>query len=136
MDGTMKGKYSDNFRMARSGKFVEKADGTYGVILLPRYAFVDQIWFIVTQAYAGGASGYATIGWEGNAGTADPNGFMDVVAAGARTLGMKVMTEDAQPGSVGKWFSEGRGHVTVTMAKETDTTLLIAEVFCRYSVIH
>jgi hypothetical protein len=136
MDGVMRGKFSDNFRMGRSGKLVEKADGVYGVIQLPRYAFLDQIWFIVYQAYAGGASGAATIGWEGNAGTADPDGFMDSAAAGARTPGTKIMTEDAQPGSVGKWFNEGRGHVTITLAKGSDSTLLIAEIFARYSVIH
>ncbi len=136
MDGAMRGKYSDNFRMTRSGKLVEKADGTYGAIAIPRYAFIDQIWFIVTQAYAAGASGSATLGWEGNAGTADPNGFMDIAACSARTTGTRIMTEDSQPGSIGKWFSDGRGYVTITLAKGTDTTLLIAEVFARYSVLH
>jgi len=136
MDGVMRGKFSDNFRMARSGIFSEYADGTYGVLVIPKFAFLDQIWLHITQAYAGGASGSATVGWEGNAGTADPNGFMDTVGCAARTTGMKIMTEDAQPGSVGKWFNSGRGMITVTLAKSTDSTLLIGQVFARYSVIH
>ncbi len=136
MDGVMRGKFSDNYRLARSGLLNEKADGTYGVIALPSYAFIDQVWLDITQAYAGGASGAATIGWEGNAGTADPNGFMDEIGASARVPGMKVMTTGAQPGSTGKWFSSGRGHITITLAAGTDTTLLIAQVFCRYGVIH
>ena len=136
MDGMMRGKYSDNFRMARSGKLVEKADGTYGLIQLPKYAFISQIWVNVTQAYAGGTTGAATLGFAGNATTADVDGFMDATALGARATGFKIMTDDAQPGSLGKWFSDGRGTVTITLAKGDDTTLLIAEAFCQYSVIH
>ncbi len=136
MDGIMKGKFSDNFRIARSGIFSEYVDGTYGVLALPKFAFVDQIWLHITQAYAGGSGGSATVGWEGNAGVADPDGFMDATATGARALGMKIMTDDAQPGSVGKWFNSGRGMITVTLAKSSDTTLLIAQLFARYSVLH
>ncbi|MCK5015636.1 MAG: hypothetical protein KAS32_01075 [Candidatus Peribacteraceae bacterium] len=136
MDGMMRGKYSDNFRMARSGKLVEKADGTYGLIQLPKYAFISQIWVNVTQAYAGGTTGAATLGFAGNATTADVDGFMDATALGARAAGFKIMTDDAQPGSLGKWFSGGRGTITITLAKGDDTTLLIAEAFCHYSVIH
>ena len=136
MTDVLRARFSDNYRIARSGVFNAFADGTYGLIALPKFAFVDQIWFHVTQAYSGGAGGSATIGWTGNATTADPDGFMDATAASARTLGMKVMTEDAQPGSLGKWFDSGRGMVTITLDDSSDTTLLIGQVFCRYSVIH
>jgi hypothetical protein len=132
----LRAKFSDNYRLARCDGIYELADGTYGLIQLPKFAFVDQIWLIITQAYAGGAGGSATIGWEGNGSTADPDGFMDATGCGARTEGTKLMTEDAQPGSTGKWFSGGRGLITITLSAGTDTTLLIAQAFCRYSVIH
>lgn len=136
MTTLLRAKHSDNFRLARCDGLYELADGTYGLIQLPKFAFVDQIWLVITQAYAGGAGGSATIGWEGNGGAADPNGFMDVTACAARTEGTKVMTEAGQPGSMGKWFNGGRGLVTITLNDSSDTTLLIGQVFCRYSVIH
>ena len=128
-------KASDNFRLIRSDNLLELADGTYNLIRIPKFAFVDEIWFSVTQAYAGGAGGSATIGFIGNGETADPDGFMDATACGARATGMKVMTADAQPGSQGKWFNTAGGLLTITLAKSTDTTLLKATVFMRFSVL-
>ena len=127
---------SDNFRLARSKTLYDLADGTYNLIQLPKFAFVDQVWFYVSQAYAGGSGGSATIGWTGNATTADADGFMDATQAGARATGMKVMTGDTQPGSQGKWFDGGSGCVTITLAASTDSTLLRGFVFVRYSVLH
>lgn len=127
---------SDNHRLARSKNLYDLADGTYNLIMIPKFAFVDQVWFYVTQAYAGGAAGSATIGFTGNGETADPDGFMDATAAGARATGMKIMTADAQPGSQGKWFNSGSGFLTITLAKSTDTTLLRGFVFMRFSVLH
>lgn len=126
---------SDNFRLVRSDNLLSLADGTYNLIRIPKFAFVDQIWLYITTAYAGGAGGSATIGFAGNGETADPDGFMDATQAGARATGMKVMTGDAQPGSQGKWFNTAGGLLTITLAKSTDTTLLVATVFMRYSVL-
>ena len=128
-------KSADNYRLARSGTLLERADATYNIIRIPKFAFVDEIWLYITQAYAGGASGAATIGFVGNGETADPDGFMDSTQAGARVAGMKRMTGDTQPGSQGKWFSTAGGLLTITLSKGTDTTLLIATVFMRYSII-
>jgi hypothetical protein len=61
---------------------------------------------------------------------------MDATQAGARATGMKIMTEDGQPGSKGKWFSEGSGCVTITLDDNAETTLLRGFVFVRYSVLH
>jgi hypothetical protein len=127
---------SDNFRLARSKTLYDLADGTYNLILLPKYAFVSQVWFYVTQAYAGGAGGSATIGYSGNGTTAAATGFMDATAAGGRATGMKIMTEDTEAGSKGKWFTGGSGFVTITLAASTDTTLLRGYVFVKYSVLH
>ena len=127
---------ADNFRLARSKQLVSLADGTYNLIRIPKYAFVDEIWFYVSTAYAGGAGGAATIGFLGNGETADPDGFMDAAAAGGRATGMKFMSSDAQPGSKGKWFTTAGGMLTITLAEATDTTLLIGVVLMRFSVIY
>lgn len=127
---------SDNIRIARSKTLYDLADGTYNLIMIPKFAFVMQTWFYVSQAYAGGAGGSATIGFTGNGETADPDGFMDATAAGGRATGMKIMTDDTQPGSKGKWFSAGSGFLTITLAKSTDTTLLRGFVFVAFSVLH
>ena len=127
---------SDNMRLARSKRLVEKADGTYALINLPRYAFVKDMWFYITQAYAGGANGAATIGFIGNGETADPDGFFDAAWAAGRVAGVKRMSGDTQPGSKGKWFNEASGQITITLAAGTDTTLLIGYVFAEYSVIY
>jgi len=127
---------ADNMRLARSKQLVTLADGTYNLIRIPKYAFVDEIWFYVSQAYAGGSGGSATIGFLGNGETADPDGFMDATQAGGRATGMKPMTPDTQPGSKGKWFTTAGGMLTITLAKSTDTTLLIGVVLMRFSVIY
>lgn len=129
-------KAADNYRLAKSKSLITLADGAYNLIRIPKYSFVDQIWLYVTQAYAGGASGAATIGFTGNGETADPDGFMDATQAGARATGMKLMTADAQPGSKGKWFSDAGGMLTLTLSKGTDTTLLKGHIFMRYTVIY
>jgi hypothetical protein len=127
---------ADNIRLARSKTLVNLADGTYNLIMLPKFAFVKQIWLYVSVAYAGGAGATGTIGFTGNGETADPDGFMDATAAGVRATGMKIMTADAQPGSQGKWFNSAGGCITITLAKSTDTTLLTGWVFAGYSILH
>lgn len=128
-------KAADNLRVGRSQTLIELADGTYNIYALPKFSFVDNVWLYVSQAYAGGANGSATIGFIGNGETADPDGFMDAAACGARVAGMKHMLSDGQPGSQGKWFNTAGGLLTITLSKGTDTTLLIATVFVRYSVL-
>lgn len=127
---------SDNFRLARSDTLLELADGTYNIIRIPQFAFVINSWVIITQAYSGGASGAATLGFLGNGETADPDGFMDSTYLDARTAGTYRMTGDTQPGSLGKWFSDAAGMLTITLSKGTDTTLLIATAFMQYSILH
>ena len=127
---------SDNFRLARSKPLVSLADGTYDLIMIPKYAFVMNVWFQVTTAYAGGSGATATIGWTGNATTADPDGFMDAAWAAGRVAGMKEMHGDTQPGSKGKYFSDGSGFLTITLDDNAETTLLIGQVFMQFSVLH
>lgn len=135
----MPDKYSriatDNYRMARSGTLYELADGTYSLIHIPKYSFVVGVWLEVTQAYAGGASGAATIGWLGGGGD-DADGFMDATACGARATGMKSSYIDTQPGSKGYWFDSASAVLTITLSAGTDTTMMIGTVFMMYSVLH
>ena len=127
---------SDNIRIARSKHLVSLADDTYDLILIPKFAFVMQVWFLVTTAYAGGTNGSATIGFKGNGESADADGFMDATAAGGRATGVKLMSDDAQPGSKGKWFTTASGFLTITLNDGDDTTKLIGHVVMAYTVLH
>ena len=126
---------ADNYRLARSNTLLSLADGTYSIIRIPKFAFVDGVWLYITTAYAGGSGGSATIGFIGNGETADTDGFMDATACGARATGYKFSGDDTQPCSQGKWFSGAGGMLTITLAKSSDTTLMIGLVFMRYTVI-
>ena len=127
---------SDNFRLARSKTLYDLADGTYNLIQIPKFSFIDQVWFYVSTPYSGGSGATATIGWTGNATTADPDGFMVTGVALPRAAGMKVMTDGSAAAGKGKWFSDGSGCVTITLAASTDSVLLRGFVFVRYSVLH
>jgi hypothetical protein len=127
---------ADNYRLARSHRLIDLDDDTYNIIRIPKFAFVKEIWLYVATAYAGGATGTATIGFVGNGESADPDGFMDSAACGAEATGMKRMSDDTQPGSQGKWFSTAGGLLTITLSHGTHTTLLTATVFMEFSILH
>lgn len=130
-------KASDNYRLTRSDTLLELADGTYNIIMIPQYAFVDQIWLSITQAYSTGTgTATGTVGFVGNGETADPDGFMDAATCAVTATGMKIMTTDAQPGSKGKWFNTAGGLLTITLDDDGESTLMIATVFMRFSVLH
>ena len=61
---------------------------------------------------------------------------MDAAAAAGRAAGAKVMTDDTQPGSKGKWFTTASGFLTITLNDGDDTTKLIGHVVMAYSVLH
>jgi basic membrane lipoprotein Med (substrate-binding protein (PBP1-ABC) superfamily) len=127
---------ADNVRLARSRTLLNLADGTYNLIRIPKFAFVDEVYLYITTAYAGGTTGAGTVGFTGNAESADVDGFMDATVAGVRATGMKRMTTDAQPGSQGKWFQTASGMLTITLAKGDDTTLMTGWLFMKYFVLH
>jgi hypothetical protein len=126
---------ADNYRLARSNSLVALADGTYSLIRIPKFAFVDGVWLYITTAYSGGAAGAVTIGFTGNGEAADPDGFMDATACGGRATGYKFSGDDTQPGSQGKWFNTASGLLTITLSQGTDTTLMTGIVFMRYTVL-
>jgi len=127
---------ADNIRFARSKTLYEKADGTYNLINIPKFAFVTAVWLIITQAYAGGAGDTCTVGFTGNGETADPDGFIDDTFAAATSTGVKCSNGDAQPASSGKWFNTAGGQLTITLAKGTQTTLMIGHVVMAYTTLH
>lgn len=127
---------ADNFRLARSKTLYEKADGTYALINIPKYAFITTLWVNITQAMAGGSGGSATIGFTGNGESADPDGFLDATAVGSTATGVKCSLSDTQPGSLGKWFNSASGQLTITIVNGTHTTLMIGHVFMSYTVLH
>lgn len=127
---------SDNFRLARSKHLFELADGTYNLIQLPKFAFVENLILNITQAFTGGSTATITIGFTGNGESADPDGFMDSIFAAPTVVGMKQMLGDTQPGSKGMWFNTASGFVTITIAAGNSSAALRAFVFVQYSVLH
>jgi hypothetical protein len=127
---------ADNVRLARSRTLLDLVDGTYNLIRIPKFAFVDEVYLWITTAYSGGSGGAVEVGFSGNGETADPNGFMDATQAGGRATGMKRATGDTEPGSQGKWFQTASGMLTLTLAKGDDSTLITGWIFMRYYVLH
>ena len=120
---------SDFSYMARSKNLVNVADGTYDLFRIPKKAFIEEVWLDVFDA---DADGTITVGWSGNAAAADPDGFIDATLGVASSIAIIKATDDAQPGSKGKWFLDGSGMLTVTAANMDAGSF---RVFCKYSII-
>lgn len=120
---------SDFSYLARSKNFVNVADGVYACFRIPKKAFIEEVWLDVFEL---SAAGTVSVGWEGNAAAADPDGFIDTTLGVTTSVAVIKATDDAQPGSKGKWFLDGSGVLTVTSATNTDGSF---RVFCRYSII-
>jgi hypothetical protein len=116
-----------------SKKLVSPADGSYGIIRLPRYAFVTDVWLeVITAAVAGIPT--LTIGFIGNKDTADDDFFMGTTHAAPDVLGIKRSSLD--PTTVdNKYFNAGSGSITFTWAAGGATTVGVYRVFCAYTVI-
>ena len=126
---------ADNMRLARSKNLVSLADGTYNVMQLPRYAFVRHVWLLVTTAYAGG-DGTAQVGFTGNKETADTDAFLNAARCAATVTGMKRSLVGYGVAAEGKWFNDGSGQITVTLAANGATTAMIGMAFVDYTVLH
>lgn len=110
------------------------ADGTYNLVRIPRYALIHECKAQVITALDG--SGAATLGFSGNGETADTDAFMDAATFGADVTGLKSMLAGSADLAEGKYFSDGTGSLTLTLAKGTSTTNLKVRIFCTYTVIH
>ena len=122
-------KLSDFTYLVRSHDFINPADGTYDAMQLPRRAFIEDVWLEVFDL---DADGTVTVGFSGNKETADPDGFIDATLGVTSAVAMIRATDDAQPGSKGKYFVDGSGMLTVTPASVNEGSF---RVFCKYSII-
>lgn len=108
-----KDQQSDHIWFARSKRLIAPADGTHGIIRIPKNAFIMEVWLNIITAYDTAGSNL-TVGYIGNGGSENLNGFLTVDIAKPTEAGLKSSTHDALATFKGKYFSDGRGAVTVT----------------------
>jgi hypothetical protein len=124
---------ADNFRLFRSRHIVAPVvAGTYGVVRLPRYAFVRNVW-VLTETVVTGTTVENTIGFTGNGETADTDFFFESSDLIGRTVEMQSADGGTMPFR-GKWFNNASGMITLTAADAWTAGKLI--VFAEFSVIH
>ena len=125
-------KLADNYKLAMSGLFIIPSADTYDIIRIPKWAFVEDAWLEVTVACTAGAT--ISVGWKGNGETAQVAGFMSVDLTKPTETGLKRAQKDNLLSFPGKYFGDGSGAVTITIA---GTTLTAGKfrVFAGYSVI-
>ena len=124
---------SDNFRLVRSKHIVAPlVAGTYGVIRIPKFAFVRNVWVLVGTVVTGTIV-ENTIGFNGNGETADTDFFF----AASDALGLDAGVQSSDGGTMpfsGKWFNNASGSITITAADAWTAGKII--VFAEYSVLH
>jgi hypothetical protein len=120
--------------LAGSRKFVAPDDDTYYIISLPRYAFVTDVWLFITKAYVGGTPSIE-IGFTGNGETAAVNYFITNDIAEPTVLGLKRSVKDTLVSNSSKYFADGSGAITLTIAAGSATTEGNFEVFAQYYLI-
>lgn len=127
--------FADNIRLAKSRLLSSPTDGTYNIIQIPKFAFVTDVWILITTA-ADVEPTTCTVGWKGNAETAVTNGFITSGVADPTKTGLKRAQKDTVTTFEGKYFSGGSGAITFTFAAGTATTLGVYRVFAQFIVIH
>lgn len=121
------------FRLFRSKTIVGALTaGTYGLVRIPKFAFVKNIW-ILTQTAVTGTSIVNTIGFSGNGETADTDFFFIDADMVGLTAGMQDAVGATNPFK-GKWFNDASGMITLTAAANWTAGQIIA--FTEYAVIH
>lgn len=113
VDVTGRSQQSDQVWVARSATFVDPDDGYYGVIKIPKCAFITQLWVVITTAFTA-AGAILTIGFEGNGDTANTQAFMSTDVTKPTATGIKRSYVENVLAIEGKWFSTNRGMITVT----------------------
>jgi hypothetical protein len=120
--------------MAASRLMVAPDDDTYYVIQLPRYAFVTDVWLNITTAYVGGAP-TISVGFAGNGETANTVYFITTDISEPTVAGIKCSIKDTIASNRSKYFSNGSGSITVTIAAGSASTEGTFEVFAQYVLI-
>lgn len=127
-------RFSDRYMMAASRLMVAPDDDTYYVIQLPRYALVTDVMLNIRTAYIGGAPSI-TVGFAGNGETANTAYFITNDIAEPTVAGIKNSIKDTIASNRSKYFSDGSGSITVTVAAGGATTEGTFEVFAQYVLI-
>jgi len=126
---------SDNFRFARSKYVLNPDDDVYGLIRLPRYSFVVDVFFRLITAYTVGSTGSISVGIFGNKVLTE-----DAVLASAYInpdeAGMSRMSSGNSYAAEGYWFEDGSGAITATFDIGDSSINCACQVFALYSVLH
>jgi len=124
--------FSDNIRLAKSKvlKGVVTA-ATYNIIRLPKYAFVTDVWALISTACS---ETDVTVGWIGNGEAAQTTGFLSDTIMDAGVTGLKRAQHDTLVAFEGKYFSAASGAMTLTVGTAWTAGEVI--ILCQYQVIH
>jgi len=123
---------ADNLRLARSRVIESPDDGVYGLIRLPRYAFLVDAWVHLITPYTTGATGSISFGIRGNGSATIPADSViipDVAGWTNLRIGAKSVAH-------GYWLDEGSGAFIATfdIGDSSANCKLIA--FAQYSILH
>ena len=124
--------FSDNTRLSKGKTMIAPADGTWNLVVIPRFALVKTVWLWVTSVYVGGAP-VVTIGFMGNGEVADVDAFMTNVETDPAVVGMKNSLHGSAVWADGKYFDAASGAITLTTTKGTTAGNLI--MFVDYAVV-
>ena len=125
---------SDRFYMVASRLLVAPDDETYYVIQVPRFALVTDVFLFVSKAYVAGTPSIE-VGFTGNKDTAVVNYFITNDVAEPKVTGIKRSVTDTRTSNSSKYFNNGSGAITVTIAAGSATTEGNFEVFANYVII-
>jgi hypothetical protein len=126
---------TDNFRLARS-KFIEAPeDGTYGVIRLPRNAFLVDVYFDLLAPFNTGSTAEVTIGMRGNGLPDNPDGVMDSSLIDATAAAWYRASSGTSATSEGYWYNTQGGDITITISRGDATNNMYGVVLAQYSVL-
>lgn len=130
------GGYSDERRIARSKPILAPlAAGTYGVIRLPKHAFIHDVYVDIIDACETDGEMAVTVGLRGNGEAADDDALLvnAAIVPGITGMARSIFAVDSFGG---KRFSTANGAVTLTIGADSALTAGKLQVFCEYSIIH
>jgi len=113
-------------RLAHSKLAEDPAAGTFPMVHIPRYAFVKDVWMVITEV---GTSNTITLGLDGNNDTADTDAVMKASEVEVFLIGQQRALLFP-----GKWFVDGAGSITMTVGTAQTTGKFM--VFAEYYVIY
>ncbi len=127
---------ADNLRLVRSKTVVDPADGTFGLIRIPRYAFLLNAWVNLITPYSAASTGAITIGIVGNNAAADVDAVLldadiDSEAAGFTSM----LNGGAAAAAHGYWFNDGSGGITGTFSIGDSSNNCALIAFAQYTIL-